>query len=183
MADKTSVSIVVGQATGLRYRDPEAQALRVGTAILGSGFTGRLMANVRDREGLTYGIGSSIARDTVADGDWHISATFAPGLLDKGIESTKRQLDNWYKNGVTDAELAQRKNDLIGSFKVGLATTDGMAGTILTAIERGYDVNWLDEYPNVINSLTTADVNGAIKKHLDPDKMYIIKAGTIPGAK
>jgi len=183
MADKTSVSIVMGQATGLRYRDPEAQALRVGTAILGSGFTGRLMSNVRDKEGLTYGIGSSIARDTFSDGDWHISATFAPALLDKGIESTKRQLDDWYKNGVTDAELAQRKNDLVGSFKVGLATTDGMAGTLLTAIERGYDVNWLDEYPGIINSLTTAQVNSAIKKHLDPDKMYLIKAGTIPGAK
>ncbi|HKB58318.1 MAG TPA: pitrilysin family protein, partial [Lacunisphaera sp.] len=72
MADKTSVSITLGQPTGLRYGDPDFFALRTATAILGSGFTGRLMGNVRDKEGLTYGIGSSMNRDTFTDGDWSI---------------------------------------------------------------------------------------------------------------
>ena len=54
LADKPSMSVILGQPTGLRYRDPDALALRVGTAILGQGFTGRLMGTVRDREGLTY---------------------------------------------------------------------------------------------------------------------------------
>lgn len=183
MADKTSVTVVMGQATGLRYSDPDALALRTGTAILGSGFTGRLMANVRDKEGLTYGIGSAVARDTFADGDFHITATFAPGLLEKGIESTKRQLTSWYETGVTEDELARRKGDLVGSFKVGLATTDGMAGALLTAIHRGLDVNWLDEYPKRVEALTTGEVNAAIKKHLKPDSFYMVKAGSVPGAK
>lgn len=183
MADKTSVTVVMGQATGLRYSDPDALALRTGTAILGSGFTGRLMANVRDKEGLTYGIGSAVSRDTFADGDFHITATFAPGLLEKGIESTKRQLTSWYESGVTDDELARRKGDLVGSFKVGLATTDGMAGALLTAIHRGLDVNWLDEYPKRVEALTTAQVNAAIKQHLKPDSFYMVKAGSVAGAK
>lgn len=182
MPDKTSVTVVLGQATGLQYRDPDAQALRVATAILGSGFTGRLMANVRDKEGLTYGIGSSVARDTFGDGDWHITATFGPALLEKGIASTKRQFTAWYEQGVTDDELARRKGDLIGSFKVGLATTDGLAATLLTAIHRGYDVNWLDEYPKRIEALTTAQVNAAIKQHLKPESLYMVKAGTVTGA-
>lgn len=182
MPDKTSVTIVLGQPTGLRYRDNDALALRVGTAILGSGFTGRLMANVRDREGLTYGIGSTVSGDTFVDGDWHISATFGPALLEKGIASTRRELTTWYEKGVTDDELARRKGDLVGSFKVGLATTDGMAGALLNAIHRGYDVDWLDRYPKKIQSLTTAEVNAAIKQHLKPDAMYMVKAGTIPGA-
>jgi zinc protease len=182
MADKTSVSIVLGQASGLKYNDPDYQALRVGTAILGSGFTGRLMANVRDKEGLTYGIGSSLAKDTFSDGEWKITATFAPALLDKGIESTKRQLKSWYEAGATADEVERRKSNLVGSFKVGLATTDGLAGAMLSAVHRGYDLNWLDEYPAKINALTTEQVNGAIKKYLKPENMYLIKAGTIPGA-
>jgi zinc protease len=182
MADKTSVTVVLGQATGLQYRDADTQALRVATAILGSGFTGRLMANVRDKEGLTYGIGSAVGRDTFNDGDWHITATFGPALLEKGLESTKRQLTAWYEQGVTDDELARRKGDLVGSFKVGLATTDGMAGALLAAVHRGYDVNWLDEYPKRIASLTTAQVNAAIKKHLKPDSLYLVKAGTVTGS-
>ncbi|HEX7631674.1 MAG TPA: pitrilysin family protein [Lacunisphaera sp.] len=182
MADKTSVSVTFGQATGLHYGDPDYFALRTATAVLGSGFTGRLMGNVRDKEGLTYGIGSSLKNDTFTDGDWSITATFAPALLDKGIASTKRQLNLWYNEGVTADELARRKDNLVGAFKVGLATTDGLAQTLLLSIQRGKDPSWLDQYPSVIRDLTLDQVNGAIKKHLDPDKMVLIKAGTVPGA-
>jgi zinc protease len=182
MPEKTSVSVVLGQTSGLRYSDPDYQALRVGTAILGSGFTGRLMANVRDKEGLTYGIGSNLSGDTFTDGDWEMKATFAPAMLEKGLASAKRQVTEWYEKGVTDAELASRKTDLIGTFKVGLATTDGMAGALLAAIHRGYDVTWLDEYPKRIAALTTAEVNAAIKRHVKPDSMILVKAGTVPDA-
>ena len=182
IADKTSVSVVIGQSSGLRYSDPDYQAVRVATAILGSGFTGRLMANVRDKEGLTYGIGSSLSHDTFGDGDWKITATFAPGLVEKGLASTKRQLTSWYETGATADEVERRKTNLVGSFKVGLATTDGLAGAMLNAVHRGYDLNWLDEYPGKINALTTAQVNSAIKKYLKPEDMVLIKAGTLTDA-
>jgi zinc protease len=181
MPDKTSVSVVLGQTSGLRYSDPDYQALRVATAIFGSGFTGRLMANVRDKEGLTYSIGSNLSHDTFSDGDWKIQASFAPALLEKGLASTKRQLASWYEAGVTPAEVEARKTNLIGTYKVGLATTDGMAGALLAAVHRGYELSWLDEYPNKLNSLTTEQVNAAIKKYLKPDTMVLIKAGTVPG--
>jgi zinc protease len=182
MPDKTTVSILWGQATQLRYGDPDALALRVGTAILGSGFTGRLMANVRDKEGLTYGIGSYQAGDTFTDGDWRIQAYFAPELLDKGIASTKRQLTAWHKDGVTPAELTSAKGKFVGSFKLGLSTTDGMAATVLNTVNRDLPLTFIDQFGATINSFTLDQVNGAIKKHLDPDKMVLVKAGTVPGA-
>ena len=148
--------------------------------MLGRGFTARLMANVRDKEGLTYGISSSLAKDAFADGEWQIEANFAPELLDKGIAATKRELDYWYAKGVTAEELERMKTALIGTFKVSLATTDGLSNALLDTIHRGYEVKWLDEYPQRINALTLEQVNGAIKKHLQPEKMTIIKAGDIP---
>src|SRR5437868_2023087 len=146
MPDKTNVTVIWGQATRLRYSEPDTMALRLGTAILGSGFTGRLMANVRDKEGLTYGIGSYVANDTFVDGDWRIEGNFAPQLLEKGVASTKRELTQWYANGVTADELAKRKSEMVGSFQVSLATTNGLAMALLTAVQRGLDVNWLDHY-------------------------------------
>ncbi len=178
MADKTSVSVVLGQASGLRYSDPDYQALRLATAILGSGFTGRLMANVRDKEGLTYGVDASLANDMFNAGDWKISASFAPALLGKGIASSQRQLDLWYSAGVTPDEVESRKSNLIGAFKVNLATTGGMADTLLAAINRGYEVNWLDDFPVKINAISAEQVNAAIKKYLKPVDMVLIKAGT-----
>lgn len=178
MADKTSVSVVLGQASGLRYSDPDYQALRLATAILGSGFTGRLMANVRDKEGLTYGVDASLANDMFNEGDWKISASFAPELLEKGIASTQHQLDLWYSAGVTSDEVESRKTNLIGAFKVNLATTSGMADTLLAAVNRGYELNWLDDFPVKINAIGAEQVNAAIKKHLKPVDMVLIKAGT-----
>lgn len=179
MADKTNVTVVWGQATGLRYSDPDSLALRVGTDVLGGGFTARLMGNVRDKEGLTYGIYGFMTGDNMRDGDWRIWANFAPDLLDKGIASTKRQLTRWYEEGITADELAKRKSDLVGAYKVGLSTTEGMATNILNTIQRGYGLDRLDDYPAAVEALTLDQVNGAIKKHLKPDNMVIIKAGTV----
>ncbi len=179
LADKPSVTLILGQATGLRYRDQDALALRIGTAILGRGFTGRLMSTVRDKEGLTYGINAAVADDSIVDGAWDISASFAPSLLQKGVTSTRRELDKWWKDGVTAQELSARKQGIIGDYLVGLSTTAGIANTILTNVQRGYDVGWLDEYGQAVNAVTLQQVNAAIKAHLNPATMVLVEAGSV----
>jgi zinc protease len=180
--DKPSASVVIGQATGLQYRDADALPLRVGTAVLGRGFTGRLMGTVRDREGLTYGIGAAVGEDSIVDGDWAVSASFAPSLLERGVASTRRVIAAWWADGVTDAELTAHKQGLIGSYGVGLSTAGGVAATILIAVQRGYDLTWLDGYPQAIREVTRDQVNRAIHAHLDPDSMVLVEAGSIPTA-
>ena len=180
LADKPSVTILLGQATGLRYIDPDTLALRVGTAILGRGFTGRLMGTVRDKEGLTYNIGASVDDDSIVDGAWQISASFAPALLSKGVESTRRELVRWWTDGVTDQELAARKQGAIGGYFVGMSTTSGLAETILINTQRGFDPTWLDAYPKAVKALTREQVNAAIKTHLNPSTMVLVEAGSVP---
>jgi zinc protease len=184
LADKPSVTMLLGQATGLRYSDPDTLALRVGTAILGRGFTGRLMGTVRDKEGLTYNIGASVGDDSIADGVFEISASFAPALLVKGVDSTRRELAKWWKDGVTDQELATRKQGAIGSYFVGLSTTLGLAETILINTQRGFEPAWLDTYPKALKALTREQVNAAIRAHINPGTMVLVEAGSVtPGAK
>jgi len=182
LADKPSVSVLIGQPTGLRYKDPDGLALRVGTAILGSGFTGRLMGIVRDKEGLTYNISAGVSEDSIVDGAWDIAASFAPALLEKGLASTRRELLRWYKDGVTAEELAIRKQGVVGTYLVGLSNTAGLAQAILTNIQRGYDVGRLDDFPAAVNALTRDQVNAAIKNHLNPNAMVTVLAGSVPQA-
>lgn len=182
LADKPSVTVILGQPTGLRYKDTDALALRVGTAILGSGFTGRLMGIVRDKEGLTYNIGAGVSDDSIVDGGWDISASFAPALLQKGIASTRRELDRWWKGGVTDQELTARKQGLVGGYLVGLSTTGGLANAILTDVQRGYGVERLAAYPEAVKALTREQINAAIKKHLNPNVMVLVEAGGVAPA-
>jgi zinc protease len=179
LTDKPSVNVLLGQASGVRYSDPDGLALHVGTAILGRGFTGRLMSTVRDKEGLTYNIGASMGDDSVVDGVWEVSASFAPALLSKGVESTRREVSKWWKDGVTEQELAARKQGEIGSYFVSLSTTLGLAETILVNTQRGYDPGWLDAYPKALKALTRDQVNAAIKTHINPTTMVLVEAGSV----
>jgi zinc protease len=182
LADKPSVTMLLGQASGLRYSDPDNLPLRVGTAILGRGFTGRLMGSVRDKEGLTYNIGANMRDDGIADGVWEISASFAPTLLPKGVESTRREVAKWWKDGVSEQELAAHKQGLTGSYFVSLSTTLGLAETILVNAQRGYDLSWLDAYPRALKALTREQVNTAIRAHINPNALVLVEAGSVPAA-
>lgn len=178
MKDKAAISVMWGQATGLRYADPDYLPLYVGVNVLGSGFTGRLMANVRDKQGLTYGISASLFGSDIVDGGFLVNTTFAPQLLDKGVASTQQVVDNWWANGITQKELDERKQNLIGRFQIYLGTTDGMAQAILSALNRGLDLAWIDQYPAKIKALSVEQINAAIHKHVDPKKLVMVEAGT-----
>ena len=179
MPDKTSVSVLVGQPSGLTVTHPDWLPIKLATDVLGKGFTSRLVGTVRDREGLTYGIGAATTGDTFNDGAWMVKATFSPALLDKGIASTKREISGWHKTGLTADELAYRKSAAAGQFAVEMETTEGLAEQLLRCVERGFPVSWLDEFPGKIRALTLEQVNTAIQKHLDPAKMITVKAGTL----
>ncbi|MBI5691412.1 MAG: insulinase family protein [Verrucomicrobia bacterium] len=184
MPGKTSVSFLIGQPSGLRYADADHLTLNMATAVLGSGFfSARLLDIIRNREGLTYGISASLSADTYVDGSWVIHGTFAPDLLDKGAASTLRELRRFHAEGLTAEELQTFKVTLTGSYKVTLATTSGLANSLLNAVQRGFGPEWVDDYPQKIESLTLADVNAAIRRLLHPDRMVTVLAGSIPAGK
>ncbi len=80
---------------------------------------------------------------------------------------------------MTAQELAARKTDIVGVYQVSLASTAGLAAALQQALLRGYPVSWLDEYPHAIEALTLDEVNRAIKRHIDPAKMVLVKAGSV----
>ena len=179
LPDKSSVSVIIGQPSGLRVSDPDWIPVRIGTSILGVGFTSRLVGNVRDREGLTYGIGASLAGDSFREGRWWTKATFAPALLERGLASTRREIQSWWEKGITADELEYRKSAAAGRLAVSLETTRGLAEQLLRCAENGLELTWLDEFPAKVRALTLAEVNAAVKMHLDPAKMITVKAGTL----
>lgn len=180
LADKTSTDTYLGQAVGIDRNHEDYYPLYVGIYVLGGNFSARLMQTVRDEQGLTYGIGSTLRGvDNGNDGYWYTWGTFAPELLAQGKEATLEQIEKWVKDGITAEELDAKKNTITGSYKVGLATTRGLAGQILTNAERGRPTSFLDDYPGLINSLTLDQVNKAIRKYIHPDQLVIVTAGTI----
>ena len=180
MQDKTSTDFLVGIPLGINRDHPDYRPLFVASYILGGNFSARLMQTVRVKEGLTYGIRSSMSgfgNDT--DGYWYVGGTFSPDLLSKGESSTLREIKKWAQDGVTQKEVDTTKSTLTGSFKVGFDTTRGLAGGILSAVIDWEDLSYVDEMPNMINSVTLEQVNAAIKKYISIGDLYEVAAGSI----
>ena len=177
--DKTSVDMFMGVPIGIDNTHEDYYSLMVANYILGGNFAARLMQTVRDKMGLTYGVYSSIrGASNGNDGYWSVWGTFAPEMLKKGKQAVADQVNGWVK-GITDAELSAKKETITGSYKVGLATTGGLAGQIIRNAERGHDDSMLDEYPSIIQKLTLKQINEAIKKYINPEKLVIVAAGSI----
>ena len=178
--DKTSSDLYIGQSIGIDREHKDYYALMLGVYILGGNFSARLMQTVRDKQGLTYGIGSSISGVSFgADGYWSIWGTFAPDIIKKGIESTKEQIELWFNKGVTEDELSAKKTTINGSYKVSMDSTAGLAAKILSNAEQGRGLSYLDEYPKIIENISLSEVNSAIKKYVDPNNLCMVSAGTL----
>ena len=182
IADRQNLDVRMAHALRVRRDDPDYLPLFVGNYILGGNFSARLMSTVRDEQGLTYGIGSSLSgMATEYDGYWRIAVTLSGDALERGIEATLEQVRRFVDGGVTPAELEEKQTTITGSFNVGLATTGGLALSLLVNAERGFDVGYLDRYPRLVEDLTCDVVNGAVRRHLDAGALHVAVAGTLVG--
>ena len=180
MQDKTSTDFVVGTALGIDRYHPDYLPLYLATHTLGGNFSARLMQTVRVKEGLTYGINSSLSGfGNGNDGYWMVGGTFSPKLLSKGESSTLREVKKWAEEGITQKELDVTKSTLVGGFQVGFDTTGGLAGSILNAVVIHNDLTYLDNYPKMVKSITLEQANSAIKKYISFDMLYQVAAGTV----
>ena len=180
MQDKTSTDFLVGTALGIDRYHPDYLPLYVATHTLGGNFSARLMQTVRVKEGLTYGINSSMRGfGNGNDGYWMVGGTFSPKLLSKGESSTLREIKKWSEEGITQKELDITKSTLTGGFQVGFDSTGGLAGGILDAIIVHGDLTYLDSYPERIKAITLDEANTAISKYIFFDDLYQVAAGTI----
>ena len=180
MEDKTSTDFIVGTALGIDRHHPDYLPLYLATHTLGGNFSARLMQTVRVKEGLTYGINSSLnGFGNSNDGYWMVGGTFSPKLLSKGESSTLREVKKWAEEGITQKELDITKSTLVGGFQVGFDTTGGLAGGILSAAVVHNDLTYLDNYPKMLKAITLDQANNAISKYISFDGLYQVAAGTI----
>ena len=181
LPDKSNVDVRLGHALPIRRDHEDYVPLYVGNYILGGNFSARLMNEVRDQKGFTYHIGSGLSGvSTRYNGSWKIDVTLSQDKLTEGVEATRKVVKRFVTEGATAEELASKKTTITGSFTVGLATTQRLAHSLLTNAERGFSVSYLDEFPEIIESLTLEEVNTAVQRYLNPDALHVAMAGTIP---
>ena len=180
LPDKDNADARLGHALSLRRNDPEYLPVFLANFALGGNFSARLMQTLRDELGLTYGVGSSLQGvSTEYGGHWQVAVTLSKGHVQRGLDETIRQIRRFVADGVTGEELDEKKTTITGSFQVGLSTTFGLAKTLLSNIEQGFETSYLDEFPDRIQRISAEEANETIARTFDPDALHGAIAGNI----
>ena len=179
IADKTSVAVRYGFNTGLQRTQEDYLPFMLGNYILGGSFHSRLMTEVRKNQGLTYDIRSRHSGDILTPGNWSLSVSLSPSLVNEGLEATETVVKEWFENGVTAEEVAAAIETLSGSYLVGLSTTGRVASQVHSFVQRGFDAEYIDEYPVKLRQLNSDRVNSVIQQYFEPAKAKLVIAGSL----
>ena len=178
MPDKANADVVLLEPFDLTRTDETFLACSLANSALGqSSLTSRLGVRVRDTEGLTYGIHSSF-HATHVPGPFIVSVTVKPESRDAAVASTLDEIARFVRGGVEEKELANEKSSRIGKFKVDLASNAGIAQAIDAAIYYEFGVEYLDEFPALVERVTKEQADSAFASRVDPDRFAIASAGS-----
>jgi zinc protease len=176
LAGKSQSDILLGWP-GLPRRHPDYIPARVANAILGQfGLGGRLGANVRERQGLAYSIGSSLDANEQA-GTWSVAAGVHPAVLARTIAAIRDECERMRQDPVTPEELADVQSHLTGSLLLSLETNAGMTDYLSTMAWYDLGMDYLLRYHELIHAVTRDDVLRVAQTYLDPDRYVLAVAG------
>jgi zinc protease len=167
---------------GIRRNNPDYYKLLVMDYVLGTGpgFTDRLSARLRDREGLGYTVSASI---TPSAGEEPGLFTCYIGTVPDALPKVKRifleELQRIRHEKPSREEVEDAKKYLLGNLPFKFTTGDRVAGQLLS-IER-YDLgfNYLDKYRKAVAAVTPDDVQAVARKYIDPQHMILVVAGAV----
>ncbi|HUW28735.1 MAG TPA: pitrilysin family protein [Sulfuriferula sp.] len=168
--------VLIGQP-GVKRGDPDYFALYVGNYILGGGgFDSRLLNEVRQKRGLAYSVYSYFMPMREA-GAFQIGLQTRTDQTDEALQVVRKTLANFVTQGVTDAELTQAKNNIVGGFPLRIDSNREILEYL--AVIGFYDLplNYLDEFPKRVEAVTAEQIQAAFSRHIHPDKLVTIVVG------
>ncbi|KAF1018307.1 MAG: putative zinc protease [Paracidovorax wautersii] len=172
--------VLIGQP-GIRRADPDYFARTVGNYILGGGgFVSRLMNEVREKRGLTYGVSSSFSPALQA-GPFAITLQTRPDQAGQAVQVVREVLAGFVADGPTDEELQAAKANLIGGFALRLDSNAKLLANVANIAWNGLPLDYLDTWTQQVDKLSTADIRAAFQRHLQPDRMVTVVLGAREG--
>ena len=155
---------------------PDFQGFQVLNTILGGYFGSRLMSNIREDKGYTYGIGSGIASLQHA-GYFFISTEVGVDVCQDALNETYLEINKLREDLVPKEELELVKNYMLGTF---LRSVDGpfaLAERFKGLLEYNLGYDYFDNYVATIKNISASELRDLANKYLDPESMIELVAG------
>ncbi|KGJ09421.1 M16 family metallopeptidase [Paracoccus sphaerophysae] len=169
-------TVVSFAQAGLPMSDPDYFAAFVLDHILGGGgFSSRLMDEIREKRGLTYGVGTGLANKVLGE-TWQGGMATANDKTAQAV-ALVREVVGQIREGVTDKELADAKTYLTGEYPLRFDGNGKIAG-ILTGMQlMGMPRDYVNTRNGMIEKVTAADVKRVADRLLDPAKLEFVLVG------
>ncbi|MBW8845131.1 MAG: insulinase family protein [Burkholderiales bacterium] len=177
--DKANAIVRLHETLPLNSEDPDNAALELAVHVFGGGgLESRLSERVRQKEGLTYGIGANLSAGFWGnDGGFAIQASYAPDKRERVIAVVREELARMTAEGITAAELARAKRDMLESRKQARTELVSLTGTLGTLAERAQTWAAVQKDDDDLTAVTVEQANAAWRKHIKPDHFVISTAG------
>ncbi|MFN2399020.1 MAG: M16 family metallopeptidase [Gemmatimonadaceae bacterium] len=183
--DKTNAFFVAGLNVNLRDSDPDYAAMELANYIIGGGFlNSRLATRIRQKDGLSYGVGSQFGAHPIDNnGSFTAFAIYAPQNAEKLEAAFREEIERVLKDGFTADEVEKAKTGLLQGRQLERADDAQLVGEL--AGHRYFNRTFVfdAELDKKLASLTPEQLRDALRRHVDPKKITVVKAGDFAKAK
>ena len=168
--------VIIGQP-GIARNSPDFLAVMLGNHILGGGgFTSRLMEEVREKRGLTYGVSSDFSPG-LDRGAFVIGLQTRPDQAAEALKVSQEVLRKFIAEGPTEKELMAAKDNLIGGFALRIDSNRKLLGNVANIAWNGLPLDYLEHWTERVQALTTKDVKDAMQRMVQPERMVTVTLG------
>ncbi|MFC3608258.1 M16 family metallopeptidase [Stutzerimonas tarimensis] len=162
---------------GVPRGHPDYPALYLGNQILGGGgFGTRLMEEVREKRGLTYGIYSGFTPMRAA-GPFMISVQTRADMAEGTLELVQALVREFLAEGPTEAELERAKRETAGSFPLSTASNADIVGQLGSIGFYGLPLGYLEDFMRDVQAVSAEDIRAAMNRHLSAEDFTVVSVG------
>jgi zinc protease len=176
--DKQNAMSFAAELVKMSDEDPDYPAMVMANYMLGGSMSSHLGNRIRNKEGLSYGVGSQFSAPIKDDGAEFVGIAISnPQNAPKVEASMKDEIAKTEKDGFTADELAAAKKAWLQD-RVLHRSQDGSLAGLLASNERwGRTMQFDQDFDNKVSALTPEQVTAALRKAVDPAALVYIKAG------
>lgn len=162
---------------GMSRDDPDYFPLLVGNYILGGGgFDSRLTKAVRDKKGLAYSVYSYFS-PMGRKGPFQIGLQTKRESTDLAVATVRQELENYLKDGPTETELTQARNNLVGGFPLRIDSNKKILEYLAVIGFYQLPLDWLDRYIPQVEAVTRDSILAAFRARVRPEVLKTVIVG------
>ncbi|SDI86468.1 M16 family metallopeptidase [Lutimaribacter saemankumensis] len=177
----TPQSVAIFGQPGIDRDDPDFFAAFILDHILGGGsFESRLMQEVREKRGLTYGVYSYLVDKDQAQ-LWQGAVSSANDRVAQAVRVIRDEWQKMRDSGVTAEELQDAKTYLTGAYPLRFDGNGPIANIIVAMQMEGLPIDYIDTRNEKIEAVSLDDINRVAQELLDPDRLTFVVVGQPEG--